>query len=68
MFILATLITGSRGIGFGAWEFYTVVHRTPVGPVSIQIPRVMVAGAPETVRFAIEWENNGNGMPSDPDG
>ncbi len=41
---------------------------TPVGPVSIQIPRVMVAGAPETVRFAIEWENNGNGMPSDPDG
>ncbi len=56
-----------RVIGFGVGEFYTFVHRTPVGPVSIQIPRVMVAGAPETVRFAIEWEGNGNGMPPDPD-
>ena len=56
-----------RVIGFGVGEFYTFVHRTPVGPVSIQIPRVMVAGAPETVRFAIEWESNGNGMPPDLD-
>ena len=35
-----------RVIGFGVGEFYTFVHRTPVGQVSIQIPRVMVAGAP----------------------
>ena len=56
-----------RAIGFGVGEFYTFVHRTPVGQVSIQIPREMVAGAPETVRFAIEWEGNGNGMPPDPD-
>ena len=56
-----------RVIGFGVGESYTFVHRTPVGPVSIQIPRVMVAGAPEIVRFAIEWEGNGNGMPPDPD-
>ena len=56
-----------RVIGFGVGEFYTFVHRTPVGQVSIQIPGVMVAGAPETVRFAIEWEGNGNRMPPDPD-
>ena len=48
-----------RVIGFGVGEFYTFVHRTPVGQVSIQIPRVMVAGAPETVKFIIQWEGDG---------
>ena len=57
-----------RVIGFGAGEFYTFVHRTPVGPVSILIPRVMVAGTPEIVRFAFEWYGKDNGMPPDPDG
>ena len=57
-----------RVIGFGVRELYTLLFRTPVRPVNIQIPRGMVTRAPETVRFAIEWENNGNGMPSDPDG
>ncbi|MEM0133650.1 MAG: hypothetical protein QXU18_00265 [Thermoplasmatales archaeon] len=56
-----------RVIGFGLEEFYTFVHRTPIGRVSIQIPRVMVTGTPDSVRFAIEWEGNGNGMPPDPD-
>jgi hypothetical protein len=48
-----------RAIGFGVAELYTFVYRTPVGPVNIQIPREMAASAPQTVRFRIEWEGNG---------
>ena len=48
-----------RVIGFGVGEFYTFVNRTPVGQVSIQIPRVMVAGAPETLKSIIQWEGDG---------
>ena len=56
-----------RAIGFGVAEPYTFVYRTPVGPVNIQIPRVMMAGAPETVKFMIEWEGDGQEMPPDQD-
>ena len=52
-----------RAIGFGVAELYTFVYRTPVGPVNIQIPREMAASAPQTVRFRIEWEGDGQEMP-----
>ena len=48
-----------RAIGFGVAELYTFVYKTPVGPVNIQIPREMAASAPQTVRFRIEWEGDG---------
>ena len=56
-----------RAIGFGVAELYTFVYRTPVGPVNIQIPREMAASAPQTVRFMIEWEGDGQEMPPDQD-
>ena len=52
-----------RAIGFGVADIYTFVYRTPVGPVNIQIPREMAASAPQTVRFRIEWEGDGQEMP-----
>ena len=48
-----------RVIGFGVAELYTFVYRTPVGPVSIQIPREMAVVAPQSVKFMIEWEGDG---------
>ena len=54
-----------RVIGFGVGEFYTFVHRTPVGLVSIQIPREMAVGAPPSVKFMIEWEGDGQGDMTD---
>ena len=53
-----------RAIGFGVAELYTFVYRTPVGQVNIQIPREMAVSAPQTVRFRIEWEGDGQEMPS----
>ena len=51
-----------RAIGFGVAELYTFVYKTPVGPVNIQIPREMAVSAPQTVRFSIEWEGDGQEM------
>ncbi len=48
-----------RVVGFGVAELYTFVYRTPVGPVSIQIPREMAVVAPQSVKFMIEWEGDG---------
>ena len=56
-----------RAIGFGVAELYTFVYKTPVGPVNIQIPREMAVSAPQTVRFRIEWEGDGQEMPPDQD-
>ena len=52
-----------RAIGFGVAELYTFVYRTPVGPVNIQIPREIAVSAPQTVRFRIEWEGDGQETP-----
>jgi hypothetical protein len=56
-----------RAIGFGVAELYTFVYKTPVGPVNIQIPREMAVSAPQTVKFRIEWEGDGQEMPPDQD-
>ncbi|MHB1709747.1 MAG: hypothetical protein ACYCT2_09780 [Thermoplasmataceae archaeon] len=45
-----------RTMGFGVAEQLTFTYRTPVGPVSIQIPRIMTASEPKTIRFRIEWD------------
>ena len=60
-FIAATFPSPSHSIlNFTAAELYTFVYKTPVGPVNIQIPREMAVSAPQTVKFRIEWEGDGN--------